>query len=241
MIKPDWLQVTKDIFLPQIQFSSNYFMMAVAMLGTTITPFIFYWQVTEEIEDHPSVKDVKSEIGQVSWGLVFANLVSVFVIITSALTLHKAGISVNSLSEAAMALKPLAGDLAFLIFSIGIIGSGMLAIPVLTSTTAYTVSETFNWRTGLDQKVNQAKSFYAVLTLSFFVGLSIALAKFNPIQILFYSQVVNGLVTPIILGFILKLASKEVLMKSYVISKTQKAVGWLTVAIMALAGIAAFI
>ena len=241
MIKPDWLQVTKDIFLPQIQFCSNYFMMAVAMLGTTITPFIFYWQVTEEIEDHPSVKDVKSEIGQVSWGLVFANLVSVFVIITSALTLHKAGISVNSLSEAAMALKPLAGDLAFLIFSIGIIGSGMLAIPVLTSTTAYTVSETFNWRTGLDQKVNQAKSFYAVLTLSFFVGLSIALAKFNPIQILFYSQVVNGLVTPIILGFILKLASKEVLMKSYVISKTQKAVGWLTVAIMALAGIAAFI
>ncbi|MFH1280381.1 MAG: divalent metal cation transporter [Candidatus Beckwithbacteria bacterium] len=241
IVKPDWLQVGKDIFLPQIQFSPSYFMMAVAMLGTTITPFIFYWQVTEEIEDSPSVKDVKTEVGQVSWGLIFANLVSVFIIITSALTLHKAGISVDSLGEAALALKPLAGDLAFLLFSIGIIGSGMLAIPVLTSTTAYTIAETFNWRSGLNNKVNQAKSFYAVLTLSFFVGLSIALAGFNPIKILFYSQVVNGLVTPIILAYILKLASKEVLMKKYTITKTQKTIGWITVLIMTLAALAAFL
>ncbi|MEA3355642.1 MAG: divalent metal cation transporter [Patescibacteria group bacterium] len=241
ILKPDWLQVTKDIFLPQIQFTPSYFMMAVAMLGTTITPFIFYWQVTEEVEDSPSVKDVKTEVGQVSWGLIFANLVSVFVIITSALTLHKAGIKVDSLAQAALALKPLAGDLAFLLFSIGIIGSGMLAIPVLTSSTAYTIAETFNWRTGLNQKVNQAKSFYAVLTLSFFVGLSLALLSFNPIKVLFYSQVVNGLITPIILAYILKLASKEVLMKQYTINKTQKTIGWFTVLIMTIVAIAAFI
>ncbi len=241
MLQPDWLQVTKDIILPNIQFTPNYFLVAVAMLGTTITPFLFYWQVTEEVEDHPSIKDVKSEIGQVSWGLVFSNLISVFIVITSALTLHKAGISVATVSEAALALKPLAGDLSFILFAIGIIGSGILAIPVLTSTTAYTVAETFNWRTGLDQKVNQAKSFYTILTLSFFIGLSIALLNFNPIKMLFYSQVVNGLVTPVILFLILKLASKEVIMKHYTISKKQKVVGWLTVIIMTFAGLAALL
>ena len=241
MLKPDWLMVAKDIFLPSIQFTPNYFLVAVAMLGTTITPFLFYWQVTEEVEDHPSIKDVKSEIGQVSWGLAFSNLISVFVVITSALTLHKAGISVSTISEAAMALKPLAGDLSFILFAIGIVGSGILAIPVLVSTTAYTVAETFNWRTGLNQKINQAKSFYTILTLSLFIGLSIALLNFNPIKMLFYSQVVNGMVTPIILVLILKLASKEVIMKHYTISKTQKFVGWLTVIIMTLAAVAAFI
>lgn len=241
MLKPDWLQVTKDILLPQIQFTPNYFLVAVAMLGTTITPFLFYWQVTEEIEDHPSIKDVKSEIGQVSWGLVFSNLISVFIVITSALTLHRAGITVSTLSQAALALKPLAGDLSFILFAIGIIGSGLLAIPVLTSTTAYTVAETFNWRSGLDQRINQAKSFYAILTISFFIGLSIALLNFNPIKMLFYSQVVNGMVTPIILFLILKLASKEVIMKKYVISKSQKAIGWVTIVIMTLATLGAFI
>lgn len=241
MLKPDWLQVTKDILLPQIQFTPNYFLVAVAMLGTTITPFLFYWQVTEEIEDHPSIKDVKSEIGQVSWGLVFSNLISVFIVITSALTLHRAGITVSTLSEAALALKPLAGDLSFILFAIGIIGSGLLAIPVLTSTTAYTVAETFNWRSGLDQRINQAKSFYTILTISFFIGLSIALLNFNPIKMLFYSQVVNGMVTPIILFLILKLASKEVIMKKYVISKSQKAIGWVTIVIMTLATLGAFI
>ena len=241
MLKPDWLTVIKDIVLPQIQFTPNYFLVAVAMLGTTITPFLFYWQVTEEIEDHPTIKDVKSEIGQVSWGLVFSNLISVFIVITSALTLYKAGITVSTVSEAALALKPLAGDLAFLLFAIGIIGSGMLAIPVLTSTTAYTVAETFNWKAGLNQKFNQAKSFYTILTVSFFVGLSIALLKFNPIKMLFYSQVVNGLVTPVILILILKLASKEVIMKKYTITNKQKAVGWLTVIIMTIAAIGAFI
>ena len=241
MLKPDWMIVIKDIVLPQIQFTPNYFLVAVAMLGTTITPFLFYWQVTEEVEDHPSIKDVKSEIGQVSWGLVFSNLISVFIVITSALTLHKAGITVSTVSEAALALKPLAGELSFLLFAIGIIGSGLLAIPVLTSTTAYTVAETFSWKAGLNEKFNQAKSFYTILTVSFFVGLSIALLKFNPIKMLFYSQVVNGLVTPVILVLILKLASKEVIMKKYTITNKQKAVGWLTVIIMTLAAIGAFI
>jgi len=241
LIKPDWLQVAKGIFLPQIEFSSNFFLVAIAMIGTTITPFLFYWQTAEEIEDHPSVKDVKSEIGQVSWGLIFAIVTSTFIIITSALTLNKHNISVNSAAQAALALKPLAGDFASLLFSIGIIGAGLLAIPVLTSTSAYTIAETFNWRTGLNKKINQAKGFYAILTLSFFVGLAIALLKINPIKILFYSQVVNGFITPFILAMILKLASKKVIMKKYTINKFQKTLGWLTVAIMSFIAIISFI
>jgi Mn2+/Fe2+ NRAMP family transporter len=240
MLKPDWVVVLTDVFLPTIQFTPNYFLVAVAVMGTTITPFLFYWQVTEEIEDHPSIKDVKSEIGQVSFGLIFSNLISVFIIITSALTLHANGITVSTIGEASQALRPLAGDLSFLLFAIGIIGSGLLAIPVLISTTAYTVSETFNWKTGLNRKFNQARSFYTVLTISLFIGLSIALLKFNPIKMLFYSQVVNGLITPIILVLIIKLASKEVIMKQYTISTTQKLLGWITVIIMTLAAIAAF-
>ncbi|MFC1627430.1 NRAMP family divalent metal transporter [Patescibacteria group bacterium] len=241
LTKPDWLQVANDIFIPDISFSPRFWLIAIAMLGTTITPFLFYWQVTEEVEDHPNVKDVKTEIGQISWGLTFAIIVSTFMIITSALTLHPAGIQVNSAAEAAMALKPLAGHFSSLLFSIGIIGAGLLAIPVLTSTTAYTVAETFGWKQGLNKKVNQAKGFYAVLTLSFFIGLSIALLKFNPIKILFYSQVINGLITPFILILILKIATKEVIMKKYTINKTQQIIGWITVVVMVAAGAAAFL
>ncbi|AKM79236.1 MAG: Natural resistance-associated macrophage protein [Candidatus Beckwithbacteria bacterium GW2011_GWB1_47_15] len=241
LVRPDWLELAKNVFLPQIEFTPNFWLVAVAMLGTTITPFLFYWQVTEEVEDHPSVRDVKTEIGQVSWGLIFSNLTSTFIIITSALTLFKYGVKVQSAADAALVLQPLAGNLAALLFAIGLIGSGILAIPVLTSTTAYTVAETFNWRSGLNRKVNQAKGFYAVLTLSFFVGLAIALMKVNPIKILFYSQVVNGVITPFILALILKLASKEVIMNRHVIGKKQKFLGWLTVLVMLAAAIGSLV
>jgi len=241
LLKPDWIDIGKQILLPQIQFRPSYWLILVGMLGTTITPFLFFWQVTEEVEDHPTVKDVKTEVGQVSWGLIFAITISVSIIIASALTLHQNNISVESAAEAAIALRPFAGDLAYLLFAIGIIGSGFLAIPVLTSTTAYTIAETFNWKTGLNQKVNQARGFYTVLTLSFFVGLAIALLKINPIKMLFYSQVINGMITPFILAAILKLASKEIILKQYTISTTQKLLGWLTVGVMITAAIAAFI
>ena len=241
LLKPDWLDIGRQILIPQIQFKPSYWLVLLGMLGTTITPFLFFWQVTEEVEDQPSVKDVKTEITQVSWGLIFAIAISVFIIIASALTLHQNNISVDSAAEAAIALRPFAGDLAYLLFSLGIIGSGLLAIPVLTSTTAYTVAETFNWWTGLNQKINQARGFYAVLTLSFFVGLAIALLKINPIKMLFYSQVINGIISPFILAFILKLATKEVILKQYTIKTPQKLLGWFTVLVMVAAALASFI
>ena len=237
---PNWLDISKQIFLPKIEFTPSFWLIAVAMMGTTITPFLFYWQVTEEIEDHPSVKNVKTEVKEISLGLIFSIIISTFIIITSALTLFPKGINVNSAAEAAQALRPFAGELSFLLFSIGIIGAGMLAIPVLTSTTAYTVAETMDWRSGLNNKINQAKGFYTVLTLSFFIGLAIALSKINPIKMLFYSQVINGLITPFVLAVILKLATKDIIMKKYVINKTQKNLGWITVVVMIFAGVAAF-
>lgn len=241
LAKPDWPLILQNIIFPKIELTQEFWLIVVALMGTTITPFLFYWQVTEEVEDHPSVRDVKNEVGQNAGGLIWSNLISAFIIITSALTLHTAGIQVNSAHEAALALEPLAGSMATLLFAIGFIGSGLLAIPVLVSTTAYTVAETFNWREGLNKKVNQAKGFYAVLTLSFFVGLAIALLGFNPIQMLFYSQIVNGAVTPIILLVIIAIASKEVIMKEFVIGRGQKFLAYLTVLIMAGSAIAAMI
>jgi Mn2+/Fe2+ NRAMP family transporter len=241
LVRPNWGEVIREIFLPHLGTGPQFWLVAIAMLGTTITPFLFYWQVTEEVEDHPTVRDVKAEIGQVSWGLLFANLISTFIIITSALTLYRHGIQVNSAAEAAEALEPFAGRFASLLFALGFIGSGFLAVPVLTSTSAYTMAETFGWKTGLNQKINQARGFYTVLTLSFFVGLAIALLQINPIKILFYSQVLNGLITPFILGMVIKIASKAVILKQYTIGPVQKILGWVTVGVMVLAAIAAFI
>jgi len=241
MTQPDWLTVLKGIFFPHLQFTRQFWLVAVALMGTTITPFLFYWQVTEEVEDHPTVRDVPTEIGQNAWGMIWTNLISTFIIITSALTLHRSGIQVNSAAEAALALEPLAGSLTSILFAVGFIGSGLLAVPVLASTTAYTIAETFHWREGLNQKINQAKGFYTVLTLSFFIGLGIALLKVNPISMLFYSQVLNGLVTPFVLIMIVAIASKEVIMKKYVIGLGQKLVAYLTVAVMLASAAAAFL
>lgn len=241
MLEPNWLDVGRQILFPSLSWHPQFWLIATAMMGTTITPFVFYWQVTEEIENHPTVKDVKTEIGQVSWGLVWSNLISVFIIIACALTLYQNHLEVASAADAALALKPFAGNFASLLFAIGIIGSGMLATPVLASTTAYTVAETFNWKNGLNQKINQAKGFYTILTASFIVGLTIALLKINPIKMLFYTQVVSGLITPFILILIIILATKAVIMKEYVISKKQQFIGWITVLVMVFSGLAAFL
>src|SRR3989338_7112063 len=241
MTQPDWLTVLKGIFFPHLQFTRQFLLVAVALMGTTITPFLFYWQVTEEVEDHPTVRDVPTEIGQNAWGMIWTNLISTFIIITSALTLHRSGIQVNSAAEAALALEPLAGSLTSILFAVGFIGSGLLAVPVLALTTAYTIAETFHWRGGVKQKNKQAQSVYNVLTLSFFIGLGIALLKVNPISMLFYSQMLNGLVTPFVLIMIVAIASKEVIMKKYVIGLGQKLVAYLTVLVMLTSAAAAFL
>lgn len=240
--KPDWGVVIKNTFIPQIDFSHNFYWIAlVAFLGTTIAPYLFFWQVSEEIEDGPSVKDAKNEIKENAPGFIFSNLISYFIIICTATVLFANHIQINSAHEAALALKPFLGENAFLLFAVGIIGAGLLALPVLASSTAYVVAETFNWPEGLTQKPAKARGFYTVLSATFFIGLAISFLKINPIKILFYSQVFSGLLAPFLLVLIMLISSNKEIMGVYRNSLWINILGWLTTLIMFLAGAAIFL
>jgi Mn2+/Fe2+ NRAMP family transporter len=213
----------------------------VGFFGTTIAPYMFFWQVSEEIEDHPSVMDAKQEFRQNAPGFIFSNLITYFIIIATATVLFSHKISINTAADAALGLKPFLGNWAFSLFAWGIIGSGLLALPVLASSTAYAVAETFGWKEGLSKKPSAARGFYTVLSASFFIALSIAILRINPIKILFYSQVLTGLLAPFLLGLIMLIAGSERLMGKYKSGIWLNILGWLTVGVMAGAGMAIFL
>ena len=239
--KPDWSVIFNSTFIPQISLQSRYWLMAVGFLGTTITPYLFFWQVSEEVEDKPSVKDVKEEIKDNAPGFIFSNLITYFIIISTATVLFINKIDITNAQEAALALKPFLGAYASTLFALGIIGSGLLALPVLACSTAYAVAETFNWREGLSKKPSTARGFYTVLSATFFVALAISLLGINPIKILFYSQVFSGLLAPFLLILIMIIASSARVMGKYKTGWGTNLLGWLTVLIMLGAGIAIFV
>jgi len=239
--KPDWSVIFNYTFIPQISLESRYWLMAVGFLGTTITPYLFFWQVSEEIEDKPSVKDVKQEIKDNAPGFIFSNLITYFIIICTATVLFTNNINITNAQEAALALKPFLGPYAATLFALGIIGSGLLALPVLACSTAYAVAETFNWREGLSKKPSTARGFYTVLSATFFIALAISLLKINSIKILFYSQVFSGLLAPFLLILIMIIASSSKIMGKYKTGWGTNLLGWLTVLIMLGAGIAIFV
>lgn len=241
LVNPNWMEIFKATFVPQIEISKDYLLPAVAFLGTTITPFLFYWQVTQETEDHPTVKDVPFEFSQNSFGFIFSNTITFFIIITTGTLFFQQGLEINTTADAANALVPLAGNYAKLLFAIGIIGSGMLAIPVLSAVTAYAVAETFGWKKGLNHSPKKAKAFYTTLTAAFLLGLSIALFGFPAIKALFYSQVINGILAPILIVFILSLASNPNVIGKYKTPFWQNVLGWTTVAIMTVAVVGMFL
>ncbi len=242
LAKPDWLLVLKNTFVPQIVFTNKiYWLAMVGFLGTTITPYLFFWQVSEEIDDKPCVKDAKIEVKENAPGLIFSNLIAYFIIICTATVLFAKNIKITSAHEAALALKPFLGSNAFLLFALGIIGAGLLALPVLASSTAYAVAETFKWQEGLRKKPAKAKGFYTVLSSTFFVALAISLLKINPIKILFYSQVFNGMLAPFLLVLIMIIAGSKRVMGDYRNGFWANFFGWLTTLIMFLAVLAVFI
>ncbi len=240
--KPDWSQVLKSTFIPQLNFTDKFYWIAmVGFLGTTITPYLFFWQVAEEVEDKPSVKDANKEIRENAPGFIFSNLITYFIIICTATVLFAHQIKIESAHEAALALKPFLGESAFILFALGIIGAGFLALPVLTSSTAYVVAETFGWKEGLDQKPAKARGFYTVLSATFFIGLAIALLKINPIKILFYSQVFVGLLTPFLLILIMLISNNPKIMGRYCNKPWENFLGWLITLIMFLATLGIFV
>lgn len=241
MVKPDWTQVLKNTFLPQIKFKVNFWLAAVAMLGTTISPFLLYWQTSEEVEEKHTVKDAPQQTRRIAVGMIISNLVAYFIIVTCAAIFYFQGIKIDHAADAALALKPVAGHYAFLLFGIGILGSGLLAIPVIASSTAYAVATTFHWREGLSQKISKARGFYSIFTAVFIFSLLISLLGIHPIKVLFYSQVINGLATPPLLALVVIASSSEKIMGRYKNNLREKLLGWLTVGIMIAAALGMFI
>jgi NRAMP (natural resistance-associated macrophage protein)-like metal ion transporter len=247
VIKPDWVTVLKEAVVPEIHFDKAYIFAMVAVLGTSITPYLFFWQTSEEVEESkleaPAEKKPKKLVSRiarmrsdVSTGIVLANLVFFFVIMTTASVLFKNGItSINSAEEAAQALRPLAGDYAYLLFSLGIIGTGLLAVPILAGSGAYALAEVMKWREGLGEKIKRARAFYMVIVLSIILGLLFNLIGINPIKALYYSAFLNGVIAVPLLAVIMIVGNDKKIMGLETHPTWVKVFGWLAVAFMAVA------
>lgn len=224
IIHPDWLVIFKEALVPDIAFDKNYIFAIVAVFGTTITPYLFFWQTSEEVEEknEPNAEgivehNVKNRIARmrtdVKSGMFLANMVFFFIILTTAKVLHQNGVtSIGSAEQAAEALRPFAGDQAFLLFALGIIGTGLLAVPILAGSGAYALAELMNWREGLNKPFKRARAFYYVIVLSILVGLSMNFLGINPITALYYSAFLNGIISiPLLLVIMLVGGNKEIM------------------------------
>ncbi|NTW27003.1 MAG: divalent metal cation transporter [Candidatus Moranbacteria bacterium] len=223
MTHPNWSVVFKNSFIPQISFTKEYIFAMIAVLGTTITPYLFFWQASEEVEDGKmnhvmhNKKVVKNRVSlmrtDVNAGMILANIVFFFIVLTTANVLFANGITnIDSAQDAALALRPLAGDYAFLLFAIGIIGTGFLAVPILAGSGAYALSELMRWNNGLEEKFSKARGFYLVITFSIFVGLAMNFMGINPIKALYWSAFLNGVIALPLLAIIMKIGGDKKIM-----------------------------
>lgn len=234
-------------FLPSISFRVDYFTALIAVLGTTISPYLFFWQASEEVEEvttHILQKPLMEAPDQgpeqlqrirfdTYFGMAVSNIVAFFVILTAAATLHAHGIlDIESASQAAKALEPLAGKFAFVIFALGIIGTGLLAVPVLAGSAAYALAEAFQWTASLEKKPKQAVRFYATIGVSTLIGLSLTFLHVNPMKALFWSAVLNGVVAVPVMVMMMILTHNPKIMGKFILPAYLKWVGWLATAVM---------
>lgn len=238
LIDTDWRLVFKNMFLPTIQWDKNYFMMLVGILGTTISPYLFFWQTSMEVEDKKRklvidkkiISDMESDI---SGGMFFSNLAFFFIVLTTGSVLFNANIrNITTVEEAAKALKPLAGDFSYLLFAIGILGTGFLAIPVLASSLSYMMAETFGWKEGLNKKFRQAPGFYITMILSLAIGLMIPILGISPIKALLYTAVLYGITAPLLIGLILHICNQKIIMGKFTNGNWSNILGAITFVVM---------
>jgi len=245
IIKPDWFEVIRSLSVPKIQFNKEYIAALVAVMGTTISPYLFFWQTSEEVEDERDKKIladhhkevIKHEISDMRKdtivGMSYANIVFLFIVITTASVLYKNGINnIESAEQAAMALKPLAGDAAYFLFTLGIFGVGLLAVPVLAGSSAYAVAELFKWKEGLYKKYSHAKGFYGIIIVSMLVGLAMNFIGINPIKALYFAAIVNGVTAPILLFYIFKIGRNKRIMGDFVNPRWVNVFGNITIVLM---------
>lgn len=247
MIKPDWSLVAMETIIPEIHLNSDYLFAMVAVLGTSITPYLFFWQTSEEVEEEHLEKEETGKVAplkqriarmrtDVKTGMILANVVFFFIILTTATVLFQNGIhSIGSAEQAAEALRPFAGDQAYLLFALGIIGTGLLAVPILAGSGAYALSEVMKWKEGMDKGPKRAKAFYAVIALSILFGLLFNFLGINPIKALYYSAFINGIIAVPLLYIIMKVGDDEKIMGRETHPTWVRIFGWATVFIMATA------
>lgn len=255
IIDMNWQVLLKDGLIPQITLSKTQILLITGILGTTISPYLFFWQTSEEIEEeilmgrksiksrkvvnHAEIKEMRLDI----WvGMFLSNLVMFFIIAVCSNTLFANGITnIQTAQDAALALRPLAGSWATYLFAVGIIGTGLLAIPVLAGSTAYAISESFGWKEGLYRKFKTAHAFYGVIILSIIIGILLNFIGIDPIKALIYSAIVNGIIAPIILVFIVKISGSKKVMGEFKNSKLVNSIGWIATVLMGVTAIAAII
>jgi Mn2+/Fe2+ NRAMP family transporter len=236
--RPDWGAVLRSTVVPQISFSPDYFLGAVGLLGTTITPYLFFWQASGEIEERRGVQGISRRNVDITAGMVWSNLTAFSILVATGAVLYSHHTTIKTAADAARALEPFAGKYATILFAVGIIGAGLLAIPVLAASAAFGVAGLAGWRRGLGRHAKNAPQFYVVIGLAFLVAMELAVSAVNPIKALFYSQVLDGLIAPVLVILLLILTSSRKLMGDFVNGLTTKVIGWAAAGVMVLADIA---
>lgn len=255
LAQPDWRAVLSATLVPHVQWSSAFLATFVGILGTTISPYLFFWQASQEVEEEKargkvtvkqrrgaSDEDLRKIRADVFTGMFFSNLVMYFIILTTASTLHAHGkTDIQTAKDAAEALRPLAGNGAYLLFTLGLVGTGILAVPVLAGSAAYAVAEAQSWRGSLEDTPRLSPRFYAVIAVSMLLGLALDFVGFNAVKMLFYSAVLNGVLAPPLIVLVTLLTSNPKVMGERVSSPLLRFLGWATAAIMTAAAIGMFV
>jgi NRAMP (natural resistance-associated macrophage protein)-like metal ion transporter len=250
-----WNEATMAVLFPKPQFRADYVATLVAVLGTTISPYLFFWQASQEVEEqratpgHEPLREAPEQaahhlerIKVDTWvGMLFSNGIALCIMLTAASTLHVQGIStIDTAEQAAQALRPIAGDFAFLVFAAGIVGTGLLAVPVLAGSAAYAVAESFRWPIGLGLPLLEARGFYAILAAATLIGVAVDFTDIDPIKALIWSAVVNGVIAVPIMAIMMLLAVKPDVMGPFVVKRRLLVLGWISTAVMAAAVVAMF-
>lgn len=251
----NWSDVLKSALVPNLEFSKDQILLLCAILGTTISPYLFFWQTSQEIEEQiqqgkttvalrtgSNKKEIKDMRLDVWSGMFLSNIVMFFIIAACGAVLFQNGITeITSASQAAEALRPFAGDATYWLFALGVIGTGMLSIPVLAGSSSYALSEGMGWRSGLSNNLRQARSFYGVIILSVGIGFALNFVGIDPIKALIYSAVANGIIAPVILSLIVLISSNKKIMGDWANKPLTTLLGWVVVTIMGLSGAAAIV
>jgi NRAMP (natural resistance-associated macrophage protein)-like metal ion transporter len=259
-VQVPWGDVIWSTFFPTITWNADYAAVVVGVFGTTISPYLFFWQASQEVEDmnlrhegsllqdsgEEGAREIHSELRRIQWdtwsGMLYSNVAAYCIILATAVTLHAIGIrDINTAAQAASALRPLAGEFAFLLFALGILGVGLMGVPVLAGSAAYALSEVFGWRSSLEDSARQASKFYFIIALSVLGALAIQYSPISPMKALFWSAVLNGVVAVPLMVAIMTLSCRSAIMGPHVATLSMKIFGWIATGFMAIAALYMFI